>query len=73
MSDRRFGFYSLVLGSILFIGGLYIIIITFIFHWSAFNPTELLLFVGGALLLVGIILILYGVKILRDPPEIYRI
>ena len=73
MSDRRRGFYSLILGCILFIGGLYSIILTFIYHWSAFNPTELLLFMGGALLLVGIVFILYGVKNLREPPEIYRI
>lgn len=73
MSDRRLGLYSLTLGCILLIGGLYLIITTIIYHWSAFNPTELLLFVGGTLTFIGVILILFGIRILREPPELYRL
>lgn len=73
MSDRRLGFYSLFLGSILLIGGLYLVIICIVYLTSAFDFTGLLLMVGGSLLFIGIILILIGVRILREPPEIYRL
>ena len=73
MSDRRRGLYSLFLGSILLIGGLYLVITCIYFLWSAFNPTELLLFVGGTLIFIGTMLIILGVKNLREPQEIYRI
>lgn len=73
MSDRKLGFYSLFLGSILLIGGLYLVIICIVYLTSAFDFTGLLLMVGGSLLFIGIILILIGVRILREPPEIYRL
>ena len=73
MSDRRLGFYSLFLGSILLIGGLYLVIICIVYLTSALDFTGLLLMVGGSLLFIGIILILIGVRILREPPEIYRL
>ena len=73
MSDRRLGFYSLFLGSILFIGGLYLIITCIIYLNSAFDFTGLLIIVGLTLLFIGTILIILGVKNLREPPEVYRV
>lgn len=58
MSDRRLGFYTLFLGCILLIGGLYLMITCIIYQWSAFNPTELLLFIGGTLIFIGTILMI---------------
>ena len=73
MSDRRLGIYSLFFGSILIIGGLYLIITSLIYLSSAFDITGFLLLVGGSLTFIGVILIIFGVKNLREPQEIYRI
>ena len=73
MSDRRLGIYSLFFGSILTIGGLYLIITSLIYLSSAFDITGFLLLVGGSLTFIGTILIILGVKNLREPQEIYRI